>query len=72
MYSKSDTVTVEGGGIDDLVNLFRGLRKDMSDQKNPNLLLEEENRKEENKRFTGQLKATKNSLSLCTMARSTG
>ena len=35
MYSKTDTVTVEDGGIDDLVNfkLFRGLRKDMSDQK---------------------------------------
>jgi leucyl-tRNA synthetase len=73
MYSKTDTVTVEGGGIDDLVNLFRGLRKDMGDQKaetarmkaetarlNRLLFLEEENRKDDNKRLTAetsQLKA---------------
>ena len=33
MYSKTDTVTTEDYGIDDLVDLFKGLRKDMGDQK---------------------------------------
>ena len=33
MYSKTDTDTAEDGDIDDLVDLFRGLQKDMGDQK---------------------------------------
>ena len=42
MYSKTDTDTVGGGGIDDLVDLFKGLRKDMGDLKAETVRLKEE------------------------------
>jgi hypothetical protein len=47
MYSKTGAPAVEGGGIDDLVNLFRGLRNDMGEL-NRSLRREQEERKADN------------------------